>query len=81
MDRRESRMKDMQTQTENTNYGVQGPQGEDQAQMKMNDEPPSAGRDQEFGKRKCPEDVDEASRDFTGLRLSEFAQISEFFQF
>ena len=75
MDRRESRMKDMQTQTENTNYEVQGPQGEDQAQKKMNDEPPSAGRDQKFGKRKCPEDVDEASRDFTGLRLSEFAQI------
>ena len=46
MERRENRMKDMQTQTENTSYEVHGPQGEDKAQKKMNDEPPSAGRDQ-----------------------------------
>ena len=46
MERRENRVKDMQTQTENTSYEVHGPQGEDKAQKKMNDEPPSAGRDQ-----------------------------------
>jgi len=58
----EIKMKDMQTQTENTNYEVQGPQGEDKAQKKMNDEPPSAGRDQEIGKRKCAENVDEVRK-------------------
>jgi len=56
------KMKDMQTQTENSNYEVQGPQGENEVQEKINDVHPPVGWGREFGKRRCAEDSDEARK-------------------